>query len=260
MNLNHHLTIGGALTLVLLLVLISAGSGPALAAGEPAIAPEIQRLIDEEGIEAAKARYQELSQSASLDILVESLALQELYVTYFQAGKEDAADAVSAMISDLGMKLMSAIMPPGMAEQMQAQQQVEQRTKEQRKEKQQAEQRLREEKLARQRGESRNDLSRFSGFYGEPGASDLVRTILVKESCDGYLVAGPMWADISLWWMYSVSELEFTYSWRETNFRMEFEADGAGKVVRMRHNIDGVKSPLEWKQALTKDWSKCARR
>jgi hypothetical protein len=255
MNLNHHTSVGGILTLIL--VLVSAGSGPALAASEPVIAPEIERLIAEEGIEAAKARYQELSQSASLDVMVESNGLRDLWSAYQEAGKQDAAAAVQEMASEMSVKSIYAALPPGMVQQMQAQQRAEQQAKEQRKQEQQAEQRLREEKLAEQRGESRTDLSRFTGYYGEPGVSDLARAIFVLESCDGYLATGPMWADISLWWMYSASEFEFTYSLNETNFSMEFETDGAGKVVRMRHGIDGVKSPLEWIQTLTEDWSDC---
>jgi hypothetical protein len=268
MNLNCHTSIGGNLTLVLMLILISVGSGPALAAGEPAIAPEVKRLIDEESIDAAKARYQELSQSTSLNSIVEAKGLRDLWSAYQQAGQQDAAEAVSEMMSDMTTKMMAAMMSqsmsPGTMQQMQAQarakQQAEQQAKEQRKQKQQAEQRLREEKLAEQRGESRTDLSRFTGFYGEAGVSDLGRTIFVNESCDGYLVSGPMWADISLWWMHSDSEFAFTYAFNETNFSMEFETDSDGKVVRMRHGIDGVKSPLEWKQTLTEDWSDCVKR
>jgi len=122
MNLNRHTSIGGTLTLVLILVLISAGPGPALAAGEPVIAPEVERLIAEEGIEAAKARYQELSQSDSLNIFVETQGLQALARTYSQAGKQDAEEAVNEMMSDITMKMMSAMMsqgmPPGMGQQM----------------------------------------------------------------------------------------------------------------------------------------------
>jgi len=259
---NRYPAVAG--TLILILVLISTASGPALAASELVVTPEVKRLIDEESIEAAKARYQELSQSGSFDFPLETQGLQTLLLAYLQAGRQEAAEAVGEIMSDMAMNMVPTLlnqsMPPGMAQQMEAQRRSEQQAKAQRQQEQQAEQRLREEKLAEQRGQSRNDLSRFSGHYGELGVSDIGRTIFVSVSCDGYLVTGPMWADISPWWMYSDSEFVFTYSFRELDFSMLFETDGAGRIVRMRHGIDGVKSPLEWKQALSEEWSECVER
>lgn len=261
---NRHPTLAGTLTLVLMLVLISSRTGSAQATGEAMIAPEIERVIAEEGIDAAKSRYQELSQSESLDVMLETLGLQNLFSTYQLGGKLGAAEAVAEMMSDMTMKMMSAsmdmYMPPGMAEQMEAQQQAEQKAKAQRQQEQLAEQRLREEKLAKQRGQSRNDLTRFSGLFGVPGVNEPGRTIFVSVSCDGYLVTGPMWADISPWWMRSASGLVFTHSGPQNEFSMEFETGDGDKVVRMRHDIDGVTSPLEWKQDLPKEWRKCMER
>jgi len=278
---KSHPAGAGTLTFVLMLVLISAGSGSAQPIGEPVIAPEVKRVIAEEGIEAAKARYQELIQSDSLDFMLETGSLQKLWGTYQQDGKQDAAEAVGEMLSDMAMKMMTTtmgmstaagqLMSPGLAAQIkdqqmqllaqqQALQKTEQKAEAQRKQERLAEQRVNEERQAKQRGQSRDDLSRFTGLFGEPGVSELGRTIFVSVSCDGYLVTGPMWADISPWWMRSASEFAFTHSGPVNNFSMEFEPVDGGKVALMRHDIDGIKSPLEWKQVLPREWRKCIER
>ena len=118
------------------------------------------------------------------------------------------------------------------------------------------EERRTQEKLAAQsRGKSRDDLQRFAGLYGEPK-----REIFVTVSCDGYLVTGPMWADVGPWWMRSAADKVFTYADSWQSFSMEFEADGDGRIVRMKHEIEGAPSPMEHAGPLPDEWGDCLER
>ena len=62
------------------------------ARGEPTIAPEIGRLIAEQGVDAGQVRFDELSESDSLDAGVEIEGLHTLMTAYMQAGNHAAAD------------------------------------------------------------------------------------------------------------------------------------------------------------------------
>ncbi len=224
----------------------------------PVIAPEIGRLIAEDGVPAAQARFKQLLKSDSINIGVEIQALQSLMSAYMQAGNMEAGTAVAQMSSELTMQMFSSGGVPGMN--MEQLQKMEEAEKAQKKLEREEEQKLAEQKEQQSRGKSRDDLQRFAGFYGEKGSNDMGRTVFVAVSCDGYLVAGPMWADISPWWMRPASDLVFSYSDSWTTFSMEFVHDANSGHYTLGNDIDGIASPLEWKKELTPEYAKCVER
>jgi len=247
--------------LVTLLVMYAGFAGMAHAR-EPVIAPEIGQIISEDGVDAANARFAELMQSPSLDYNMESQGLMTLMTAYIQSGNEEAASAVGEMYAQMMQQMLSGASgayPPGMAEAMAEAQKAEEAQKAADQAAAGAEQQAQQQQVAQSRGKSRNDLDRFKGMYSDPGSDDTGRSIFVTVSCDGYLVTGPMWADVGPWWMRSAADKVFTYADSFTSFSMEF-AGGGGTGTRMQHDIEGVASPLENKGPLPGDWPDCMER
>lgn len=242
---------------MMILVLLG-GSAAAAAQREPVIAPEIGRLIAEQGIDAAKHRFAELVESPSLDFNLETQGMMTLMSGYMQAGNNEAAEVVAEMNGQMMQKMLSGtqgMYPSGMSEIMVEMQKAEQAADAQRQADIEEDRRMQEKLAAQSRGKSRDDLQRFVGLYGEPK-----RNIFVTVSCDGYLVTGPMWADVGPWWMRSAADKVFTYADSWQSFSMEFEADGNGRIVRMKHEIDGAPSPMEHSGPLPDGWGDCLER
>lgn len=246
------------------LILVIAFSSSLLAAVDaiaeevPVIAPEIGQLIAEDGVPAAQAQFKQLLKTNSINHVIEIQALQLLMSEYMQAGNMEAGMAVAEMSSELSMQMLSSGGVPGMD--MEQLQKMEEAEKAQQNLEREEQQKLVERKEQQSRGESRDDLQRFAGFYEEKGSNDNGRTLFVAVSCDGYLVAGPMWADVGPWWMKPTSDLVFSYSDSWTNFSMEFVHDESSGHYTLGNDIDGVASPLEWTKELTPEYAKCVER
>lgn len=256
-----HVMRNGFSTLAALLALYAACAGLAMAQ-EPVIAPEIGQVISEDGVDAANARFAELMQSPSLDYNIESQGLMTLMSAYMQSGNQEAASAVGEMYAQLMQQMMSSATStyaPGMAEVMAEAEKAEEAQRAADRAAAGTERQMQQKQEAQSRGKSRNDLERFKGLYSDPGSDDTGRTIFVAVSCDGYLVTGAMWGDVSPWWMRSAADRVFTYSDSWTNISMEFAGDG-GPGTLMMHDIEGLASPLENKDPLPDDWPACMER
>lgn len=233
-----------------------------VSAQEPVIAPEIGQLIAEEGVDAANQRFSELMQSDSLNYTIESQGLMTLMSGYMQAGNNGAAEAVGEMYAQLMQQMMSggaSMFPPEMAEAMAGAKAAEEAAEKQRKAEQEEERKMQQKSEQQSRGKTRDDLDRFVGLYSDPGSNDTNRSIFVTKSCDGYLVTGPMWADVGPWWMRSAADKVFTYSDSWTNLSFEFTGDD-GRGMRLNHDVKGTVSPLENKRPLPEDWPECVER
>lgn len=246
------------IALIIFCVFVSVS--PANAQDQPVIAPEIGQLIAEEGIDAAKVRFKELAQSDSLNLNIEVQGMHTLLGAYMQAGNNEAAEAVGAMTAELTMSMLSGGMGNGMGMDMEAMQQAEMTAREQEEKNREEERKQAQKQLEQSRGKSRDDLNRFAGLYGELENDDMGKTIFVIVSCDGYLVAGPMWADVGSWWMRSAASSVFTYSDSWTSFSMEFKQDGQNGTYQIDHEIEGIGTPLEWKGQLPEDFGECVER
>lgn len=115
-----------------------------------------------------------------------------------------------------------------------------------------AEQDAQAQSAAQHLGVARNDLGRFTGMYGEGR-----RQMFVNMTCDGYLSAGPMWADTAPWRMRSAADTVFTYSDGFMSFAMEFETDGDGKGTALSHDIEGAPSPMARNGDLPVEYRNC---
>ena len=231
-------------------------------ASEPTIAPEIGRIIAEEGVEAAQARFAEMAADPSLNAALEIQGLTTLATAYIQANNIEAATAVGEMTSQLTMAMISGggmQLPPEMAGQMEAARQAEEAAAEQEAADRQVQAKQEQRRLEQSRGKSRNDLDRFRGLYA-PGGGDPGKALFVTVSCDGFLVTGPMWADVGPWWMRSAADRVFTYSDAWTDLSMEFVADSDGEITALRHDVDGLDSPAERQGDLPSDWPACQER
>ena len=181
---------------------------------------------------------------------------------YMQAGNSEAGEAVGEMYAQLMQQMMSggaSMLPPEMAEAMKGAQAAEEAAEKQRKAEQEEEQKLQQKREQQSRGKSRDDLNRFVGLYSDPNSNDTNRSIFVAVSCDGYLVTGPMWADVGPWWMRSAADKVFTYADSWTNLSFEFTGND-GRGMRLNHDVEGAVSPLENKGPLPDDWPDCVER
>lgn len=116
-------------------------------------------------------------------------------------------------------------------------------------------------------GEPRTDLERFFGLYGNP--DDTLRSFFVSEAelgpdferelPPGYMMIGPMWADVAPYYMKSVSETEFEQQW-VSEFQKEplvavFEVSEDGKAVALTFKtIFDDKGRLERLKDLPERW------
>jgi len=235
----------------------------------PSLADEIRQVVESQGPEAAKARFNELfpAQQDRYDVDMQGMA--GLGQEYMMAGDMEKGMAIMEMASQIAAEManqMNADLNRNMAGQTPESAEIMRQMQEQERQAQAAraeeeamarrEEQARQQKAERQsRGKSRSDLSRFAGLYTDP--ADANRTLFVTESCDGYLVAGPMWADVGPWWMRSAADTVFTYADSFMNFSVEFKADGSGNITSMAHEIEGIGSPVKRSGDLPADWGMC---
>jgi len=117
--------------------------------------------------------------------------------------------------------------------------------------------RMKKLERSRLRSRSAEDLSRFTGFYGEPDGHEGKKYLYVAASCNGQLVIGPMWMELSPWWMQSMSETEFKYSDAYTKITLNFVLDDDGQVVELVHDVEGLGSPVQRMEPLPNTWGEC---
>lgn len=261
MNRRATVILTALCTLFISVMLLTA---PVFAGDRPSLVEEIRNVIDSDGVDAAKQRFAEVypSQKDAYDIDMQAMAL--LGQEYITAGDMNAGMAVmemsSAFAQDMVNQMYAADTQAGeMMRQMAEQEKVAraQQEKEQAGIREQ-EQQQQQKSLQQSRGKAREDLQRFTGMFTDPDRAN--RTLFVTVSCDGFLVAGPMWADVSPWWMRSAADTVFTYSDSFMSFSMEFETGADGRGQAIRHDLDGIGSPVERTGPLPGDWEECMER
>jgi hypothetical protein len=233
-----------------------------VAQDKPLLSEAIRKAIDTKGIEAAKTQFAGMDQSQRDSYNVDMKAISELTNEYVQAGNMEAAGAISEIsapfLQDMITKSMNQYAPE-LSERMKEQQaEKEQRAKEREEERKQQRKQQQQEQIIDFQGQPRQDLERFTGLYGDP--KDPNRKLWVTVSCDGYLVSGAMWGDASPWWMKSAGDKVFTYQDSFSKLKMEFETDANGKAVRMKHDLEHLKSPLQRLGPLPDSFDPCLER
>lgn len=231
------------------------------AQGKPSLAAEIGAVLEADGIEPAKRRFAEIYPARKDEYEVDVQGMMQVAQGYMQAGNMDAGMAVMEMMGVITQDMASAAMGaynPQMAEMQQRAMEEQAAAKEQAARDREEEQRVQQRAEAQARGKARDDLDRFAGIYGDPSDRDRLRTLFVTVSCDGYLVTGPMWADVGPWWMRSAADSVFTYADDWTHLSMEFT--GSGENTRVAHDVEGLESPAERLGPLPADWPTCQER
>lgn len=231
-----------------------------LAQDKPLLSKAIKNAIDTQGIEAAKKHFTEIYESKKDDYKIDMKGISNLSSAYIKDGNYQAGSAVMEIASPFVQYMISTKMSNDsneMIKKLKETQNDEQRKQEKNAEVQQTE---KENKVTNNKGESRNDLKRFTGLYGDPNESNKTRRLWVMESCDGYLVSGALWGDVAPWWMKSEGDNVFIYSDSFSNIKMEFMTNENGKATKMIHNLKALKSPLERVGPIPDDWDPCYER
>lgn len=234
-------------------------NAPAVAEGKPLLSKEIGTVIENQGIAAARQRFSDIYPARQDEYEIDVQGMMDLGSGYIQSGNMEPGMAVMEMMTTISTDMVSKSMnsySPAMAEMQNRAREAELAAQEQAKLDREEEKRVQQKAEARARGKARQDLDRFVGIFGDPADTGRSRTLFVTVSCDGYLVAGPLWADVSPWWMRSAGDTVFTYSDSFTNLSMEFKADGS----KLTHDLEGVKSPLERLGPLPAEWESCLER
>lgn len=227
------------------------------------LSDELRRVIESEGVPAAKQFFSEVYPAHQDEYTIDTQSLMMLASQYISAGNMEAGQAMGEITSVITQDMVSSAMTeyaPAMQQQMEEMQRMEEAQAAQADHGRAAEQQVQEQKATRDRGKSRDDLQRFVGLYGAPGDSRNNRQLFVTVSCDGYLVVGPMWADVSPWWMRSAADTVFTYADSFISLALEFNLRENGEVESLAHDLESLASPLQHVGPLPDEWGGCAER
>jgi hypothetical protein len=226
-------------------------AGPATAQDRALLSAEIETVLEEEGLEAAQQRFEELYPAQQDQYEPDTTGLFEIASGYMQAGDMETGQALMEMATVV-MSGAAAAYTESMYGEMAALQAEAPTTASAGKE---AEPATSEPADAWDPGPARTDLDRFAGLYADPAAPDERKSFFVAVGCDGRLVTGAMWADVSPWWMSSVSDLVFEYEDSWTKIRMEFEAGSGASASGMTHDREDIlPSPLTRIGPLPPEW------
>ena len=225
---------------------------PATAQDRPLLSAEIRTVLEEDGLEAAQQRFEELYPAQQDQYEPDTNGLFEVAGGYMQAGDMETGQALMEMATVVmsgaaaaytesmygDMAAMEAAAASASAAEPQAAPAAETQPSEE-----------------YDPGPARTDLDRFAGLYADPAAPDERKSFWVAKGCDGRLVTGATWGDASPWWMTSVSDRVFEYEDSWTKIRMEFEAGSGGSASGMTHDrADILPSPLTRIGPLPSEW------
>ncbi len=239
-------TLGRALAGLLLF------SGLAFAA--PPLSTEVARLIDTHGVDAARERFTELWADNANAYEPDLDGLADLGSRYLEEGNIEAGMAVMEMVSIISLAELDAVLQSqaALVAEMEAAAAEIAAAAEPAGTKDGAE---RPQPAAADRGSARTDLERLTGIYASDEEPD--RELFVTRTCDGLLVAGPMWADIAPWILRSESKTVFTFQQGDLYFQLEFDGGGEGAPRALNHNIRGLASPMRRREPLPAEWPAC---
>jgi hypothetical protein len=225
-----------------LAVLVFAACAQAQESQKPLLSEEIRAALEAGGPEGAQSRFDEVFPDQADRYEIDLEGMYALASEKMLGGDPATVEALMGMVLAISQAQIGAAMPE-LAAAAEA---------EQRKSNQESAEQTQRTDLAGP-GPARDDLRRFRGQYGLPGQNP-PRNFLVEETCDGYLVAGPMWADVSLWHLTSVADNKFEYEDSFTSVTITFEVADDGTPLSMSHTVEGVTSPVPFLGPLPAEW------
>jgi len=224
---------------------------------KPLLSEAIKKVIDTNGIEAAKNHFADEYKLDKNHYKVDMKGVSSLAAEYSKTKNYAAAGAVMEIASPYMQDMVASYIGKNTKQKMKAEKQQGEKEKQDKKfEKQKTDQ----NNIVEFEGEPRKDLERFTGLYGDPAVKDKTRRFWVAVSCDGYLVVGALWGDVSPWWMRSESNKVFTYSDSFSKLKFEFVTDKNGKALEMMHDIKSMKTPLKRVGPLPDNMKHCIER
>jgi hypothetical protein len=246
-----HFTLAPVRTATVLGLLCLVCSSQVAAQDRDLLSVEISTVLEEEGLEAAQKRFEELYPAQQDEYEPDTGGLFQIASGYMQAGDMETAQALMEMAATVAAGASTAFSESMYGDMAGIQTEAASTpSAEQAGEKTDA-----EPTLALDAGPSRTDLERFAGLYSDPAEPDENKSFWAAVGCDGRLVTGATWGDASPWWMRSVSDVVFEYSDSWTDVRMEFEAGPAEPASGMTHDRDDIlPSPLIRIGPLPADW------
>lgn len=245
----HTIYTPRALSLALAAALLCAG----LAFAKPPLSTEVARLIESQGVEAARAHFSQLWENAAANYEPDVNNLADLGTRYLQEGNIEAGMAVMEMVSIISLaELNTALQSQAalMAEMEAAAAEIAAGTR--------AEEKPAEatpQPAVPDRGPARNDLEHLTGIYASEEAPN--RELFVTQTCDGFLLAGPLWADIAPWRLSSEGKEAFTFQQDGLQFQLEFASGDDGAARQLSHTIRGLASPMQRRGPLPGAWPRC---
>lgn len=240
-----------ALGLALATAILSAG----LAFAKPPLSSEVARLIENHGVDATRERFAKLWAESAADYRADVEGLADLGTRYLQEGNIEAGMAVMEMVSIISLaELDTALQSQAalMAEMEAAAAEIA------------AENSARAEAApgdespapaSPDSGLARTDLARLTGIYASEDTPD--RKLFVTRTCDGFLIAGPLWADTASWSLRPEGKEAFSFRQGELQFQLEFATGSDGAARQLSHTIRGLASPMQRRGPLPGDWPHC---
>ena len=228
----------------------------ALAQNQPLLTDELREAFEDGGASAVKDRFDEIWPAQKAEYDANPTSLMTFRQEIAQSGDMEALNVLAEINTTVMQDAISMQMLEGAANYEDVTDDLETAIVEQEARDAAEEDAAFSGTSQQQPGTPRDDLGRFSGLYAKADDPPM-RSVFVSETCDGYLAASPLWADIAPWRMRSATDTVFTYSDAFMAFAMEFEVDEDGIAVALSHDIEGIESPLVRIDDLPAEYSEC---
>lgn len=240
--------------LVLLLVFLALA--PALRAQEspPLLSATIKATLEKDGIEAAKAKFDEIYPDQSDAYQFDMKGMAELGSGYMQAGDFEKGGAVMEMVSAMSRAAMMASMSPAQRRMMEEAQAKEEQQQEER------EQQRRSEARARTQPPLSDEVAqRYEGVYQDPNEpNENRRYFLARDPCGPRIMFGAMWGDAQNIYLDLESENLLAQPAEQATYqaplRIQIEFGSAGRAQRLTLDSELFPGTMERVDELPEGW------
>jgi hypothetical protein len=231
----------------ILLVIGASATSPVLAQEQvrkPLLSEALKEALAKDPLDEVEMHFLEALASGNPEYEIDVEAVNALGLEYMQSGQTEKGVIVVGIAARAAQIAATASFPPEILEALAAREEAERKGEEE-----QASKPMEEEftqgRTTASLGPSRDDLERFHGLFANPEGGPQ-RALFLVRNCDGYLVTGPMWADVAPWTLRSVGDREFVYDGDSFTqpFRLDLSVGPDGKAVSIKHDLEVVASPL----------------
>lgn len=225
------------------------------------LAKLLKSTIESNGPTAAQQKFKEIYPQHKNEYIIDPQAIMQLISEYANSGNLEAAQALGEIFSTVSQDMVQEKMAkhPDLKRQIEQQKALTLEKDKVRENNQINSNQKPTEAVQVESIQTRDDLDRFTGLYGDPNKPDPHRQFWVAQSCDGQLVMGATWGDASPWWLKSQTDTQFSYKDSFRTLAIKFTTNADKQVTALSHDLTGMKSPLERVGPLTDDYPKCIK-